>query len=460
MMGATTATSCAAFSATALLSPMAAMQIFGLLAAAALLAEYALVLTFYAAVLAIRGGGRSGGCGGCGGGGCGGGGGGGGDDHKDATSSLAFSSSSSSSSTAASASPSRASHRRTLPPSSRLSFWLREALLAPIRHDRVTLAVAGLFVLPFVGVSLAALAIDDQPLTFLDGRHPLQRVYLDSRDFAPSPLDEQAWVHLVWGLGDGALDTSALNLLRNRTSTGEPIRDADFALDAPAQRHPSPRARRCASPLVHPPLELVRGTAAVETVACWPEAFRAHLASRGKPFPSEDAAGDLLAWLGAELDADEAAGIAHAGDVGFCDDGTLAYVQLRAQTQLNQLFPHSAAHLRDEYTAWQALVGGLNAAAPPTMRRAVRPLSRSTRARTRRPLPTNGSLRRCTATLSASRPRGSRAASPSASSPCSSRRGRPRSHWSRPPRSRSWWRAPSARSSRAGGRSAWSRRSA
>ena len=216
------------------------------------------------------------------------------------------------------------------------------------------------------------LAIDDQPLTFLDGRHPLQRVYLDSRDFAPSPLDEQAWVHLVWGLGDGALDTSALNLLRNRTSTGEPIRDADFALDAPAQRHllAACEALR-ASPLVHPPLELVRGTAAVETVACWPEAFRAHLASRGKPFPSEDAAGDLLAWLGAELDADEAAGIAHAGDVGFRDDGTLAYVQLRAQTQLNQLFPHSAAHLRDEYTAWQALVGGLNAAAPPTMRRAV-----------------------------------------------------------------------------------------
>ena len=53
MMLATTLTSCAAFLATALLSPMAAMRCLGFITFASLLFDYLLVLSLYAACLVL-----------------------------------------------------------------------------------------------------------------------------------------------------------------------------------------------------------------------------------------------------------------------------------------------------------------------------------------------------------------------------------------------------------------------
>ena len=411
MMLATTLTSCSAFLATALLSPMMAMQCLGYITAASLLFDYLLVLTLYAACLVlchertrpafppiIRA-----------------------DDAAstntsttnppptDTSSTLDESSEGTSMRTSPAAAARQmfslaAAHGLDVAkgwgPWDVATAWsARQAKV--LRFRRPIMGCFTLVLLPFVIWQFReGLTIDSLPPSFLPSSHPLQRSYFDNNDFATSPLDVFDTVHMMWGLSPGALDLRGVNRLRNKGFQGKPMLDDHFRLDSAAQLH---LLRACtllrSSDLVPVFSANLASEAALEkAVHCWPEAFQSFVERSGLAFPIDDVARAeelLLAWLGEEVGLDEVRGAELAQDIGFINtditrgdaSGTwseitgqgergassrvLQFVKLRASTTIKTAFPPPYWQLEVQYRGWQQLVAQVNTDAPPSAAHAI-----------------------------------------------------------------------------------------
>ena len=382
----TTLTSVAAFVATMALTSVPSGRAFGWLAAAALLMAYVLVCTFYSACLVLvhrRGRAHSRRSALC----C---------RPRSANRPLAHldaandrgpcpataSTFARAATEAAAPTATPAANRRRLSrrvPAS-LSARLAALHLAPIRFRRATIAIFLLGVAPCTLWQLSQLQVSTLPPTFLPWDHPLQRAYLDNAHFGASALEPVDSIALAWGLAPAALDVSAVDLIRNRSFVGAPIRDPAFALTEAAQRHllDTCDLLRHTSLVRATPDFVAGGERAM--VHCWPDAWKAHRESRGLPFPIT-VPGAAVAALFAWLASDEAAAAAWGEDVGFDwpagDEGapSISYVLLRADTHIKAFYPPPRAYLEQQHAAWQALVERVNAGAPPSAAHAVQVLN-------------------------------------------------------------------------------------
>lgn len=373
MMLATTLTSCAAFLATALLSPMVAMQCLGYITAASLLFDYLLVLSFYAACLYLR--------------------------HHH-TMSRTISTPAERKDDGASEIPSDDGSETPRDDASEVpretdavdvelqSAVKKHCLQSPLqRHRRRILCFFALFEVPFIVWQLRDLSIDNLPPSFLPWDHPLQRAYLDNADFSTSPLDVFDTIHIFWGLKADALDMEGVYRLRNKGFVGRPKLDRAFRFDGDAQAH---MLRACmvlrASDLVPLSADFTGDQTLQKAVQCWPEAFEAFVAGKGMPFPVDNASlaeEMLLDWIGEETALNNARGFELAQDIGFVraeageiagqDDGgrKLLFVKLRASSTIPATFPPPYEQLNSQYTSWEELVDEINAGAPPSASHAV-----------------------------------------------------------------------------------------
>jgi hypothetical protein len=405
MMFSTTLTTCSAFLATALLSPMVAMQCLGYITFASLLFDYLLVLSFYAACLVL----------------C----------HErtrhpapsldgenpplepmtldsnpDENSQGGATGRLSSDGVAPSVdgvSPAASRDEPADPQRAKAwtSRWLSGAFSCFRDPGRLRFPVIGGFavlLLPFIAWHLRNLNIDSMPPSFLRWDHPMQRAYLDNADFATSPLDVFDTVHFFWGLAPGALDLRGVDRLRNKSFTGEPMLDRRFQFDGAAQLHLlSVCATLRASKLVSLADNFASESALEKAVFCWPEAFRSFVVQSGMAFPIDDptrAEEVLLDWLSAEVGLDEAKGSALAQDIGFIhledrrsgsggsgdqqgvEQGSrvLRFVKLRASSTIKAAFPPPYWQLEEQYRGWQQLVARVNAVAPPSAAHAIQVL--------------------------------------------------------------------------------------
>ena len=373
----TTATTCAAFFATQILAPVGAAKQLGFVTACALLFEYVLVLTLYAACLVLRqrrptslpspresdeekeshtnttqAPSPSD------------------EDSAEAVASMDDANVDTASETHATCTAGRMPNRR-----------LGSLQLVPVRYPCATLVTFVAVVAPLTGWGLSGLRLVDTPPSFLPLDHPLQRAYLDNAAFTTSPLEPVDVAHIVWGLMPDALDMSSVDTLKDRSYRGDPLLDADFALDAAAQLH---MVDVCAilrnSSHVRVAPDLARGGTS-SMVHCWIDAFKAHRTAAAQPFPVDtaaDAERAVLEWL----TVDPAAARLWARDIGYHTrpDGTpeLAFVQLRADTLVKGLSPTDREELGEHYDAWEELKDAINARAPGSARHAVQVIGEQT----------------------------------------------------------------------------------
>jgi len=238
---------------------------------------------------------------------------------------------------------------------------------------------------------------------FLPEDHPFQRFITASSEFLGSNDDTMAEEQIVYGFNPSdPVDITGVNRLMNPDNWGTPKHSASFVLDEAAQMA---LIEDCAQLRAAPPTVVQRRfdqdtQQTNEMVFCWIEAFRAYRSCCGLPFPVNGSASEaVLAWSSvgessypsssscpayyARTCSSEASPRGHripgAGytqtdyeaDLGWASDGAsglrLIWTRVRADSTLKQRAYLPAVTLRRMYDEWETLIAQLNADTPTSL---------------------------------------------------------------------------------------------
>jgi hypothetical protein len=210
---------------------------------------------------------------------------------------------------------------------------------------------------------------------FLPDSHPFQRYQAIESQFEASTYVETVEINFVWGF-DAAdpLDQAGVNLIFDADNKGEPNYLTGFALSPQGQLAilDACDALEAANATK---IELDVETGLSETMTkCFMKGFKAYREYRNLTFPVATAEVDaaVLEWLEDTSSAPPAEARANsaenkfADDVGWVSDGAddaikIAWVKVRASSRLGVRAFLPAAQLRDYYGDWQGVAAQVNA---------------------------------------------------------------------------------------------------
>jgi len=249
-----------------------------------------------------------------------------------------------------------------------------------------------LFVVLFIPFLISTTQIEPQTSAenFLPEDHPFQRFFTAQNAFISSREDETVEMQIVYGFDPSdPLDLTGVNRLMNPSDWGTPKLQPTFVLDPAAQQALlGDCAVLRASPIVQSRYDQATSTSNSMTF-CWIEAFEAYRNCKSQPFPVPvDAAGAVLQWVlngpdqtcpqesfpfGRDSSGEiESMRFDFTNDLGWMPDASgtglrLTWTRLRADATIKGRAYLPAPTLRTEYNLWQDLIGDVNANAPASL---------------------------------------------------------------------------------------------
>ena len=222
-----------------------------------------------------------------------------------------------------------------------------------------------------VAGAISATGIEPQKSAedFLPENNPFQRYQTVQSNFESSNFDTTVEINMVWGFRHlDPLNQDGVNLIFDADFKGTPNYASGFELTPAAQN-----AILASCDILHNAnatkisIDADTGNSTVMT-ACFMSAFQRYRIFRGLPFPvptAAEAATALAAWVieNDESVPENARGLEYEDDVGWrrIDNVlTLAFAKIRAFSKLNTRAFLSAPQTRVYYNAWQAVLAQIN----------------------------------------------------------------------------------------------------
>jgi len=223
---------------------------------------------------------------------------------------------------------------------------------------------------------------------FLPESHPFQRFFTAQTYFASSREDETIEMQIVYGFDPkDPVDLNGVNRLFNPDDLGTPKYRSDFVMDAAAQ---TALIADCQQLHDSSLLKVVFNPATQTTEQqsfCWIEAFRNYRLCRNESFPvAGDASAAILQWVlfGTNSQCPEQAwpwgrsGTSETpgsrydftADLGWLNSGStlkLAWTRIRADSKLIRRAYLPASSLRVRYDDWEALSTSLSSDNPTSL---------------------------------------------------------------------------------------------